>query len=128
MLIVKVAWPNKDNSITLAQREGEDGFQPKLTNQQNDLTLLSSSSVNENNKLVVEFTRPLNVEGNKGKTIQNEQTFGYAFSTIRPDGNNKDAYLPQHDYNGNVKLNLKEGSSELARYDKLVIAHGKHRV
>ena len=100
----------------------------KLTNQQNDLTLLSSSSVNENNKLVVEFTRPLNVEGNKGKTIQNEQTFGYAFSTLNPTDKSKGAYLPQHDYNGNVKLNLKEGSSELARYDKLVIAHGKHRV
>lgn len=118
-----VAWPNDDGSITLSQREGEDGFQPKLTDQQDDLTLLSSSNID--NKLIVEFTRPLNVKGNKGRTVEIEQTFGYAFSTLNPGDRNKDAFLPSHDYNGNVRLNLKEGGSELAltRYDKLIIAH-----
>jgi len=85
--------------------------------------LLSNSSINEDNKLIVEFTRPLNVSGNKGRTINSEQTFGYAFSTLNPRDISKDAYLPPHDYNGNIKLNLKEGVNELARYDKLVIAH-----
>jgi len=119
-----VAWPNDDGSITLSQREGEDGFQPTLTNQQDDLELIKSrSSVNKDNKLIVEFTRPLNVKGNKGETIKNEQTFGYAFSTLNPHDKSKDAYLQRHDYNNNIKLNLKEGGSELARYNKLVIAH-----
>ena len=88
--------------------------------------LRDTSGIN-GDKLIVEFTRPLNVKGNKGR-IKNKQTFGYAYSKLNPGDESIGAYLPRHDYNGNVKLNLKKGSSELARYDKLVIAHGKHRV
>jgi hypothetical protein len=122
-----VAWPNDDGNITLSQREGEDGSQPKLTDQQDDLTFLrDTSSINEDNKFIVEFTRPRTVKSNKGRTIKNKQTFGYAFSNLNPRDNNKGAILPPHDYKNNIKLNLKKGGSELAelaRYDKLVIAH-----
>jgi hypothetical protein len=126
MFISKVAWANDDGTITLSQREGDDGYQPNLTDQQNDLILLETSGIYGDN-LIVEFTRPLNVMSKKGKTIKNKQTFGYAYSTLNPGDNDKGAYLQRHDYNGNVILNFKKGSSGLAWYDKLIIAHGKCR-
>lgn len=118
-----VAWPNIDNTITLSQREGENGVQPTATNYQDDLQKLNTSSVNENNKFIVEFTRPLTVKSSKGTTIQDKQVFAYAYATLNPQDKSVDAYLPAHDYNDNIKLDLENGGSELAPYDKLIIAH-----
>jgi hypothetical protein len=116
------AWPNKDGSITLSQRVGEEGVQPIATDQQADLKLnLDTSRINENNKFIVEFTRPRKV---KGSNIKIKQTFAYAYSTINPEDSGINAYLQRHDYNGNIGLDLSKGSSELPQYDKLVIAHG----
>jgi hypothetical protein len=87
--------------------------------------LLSDASGIIEDKFIVEFTRPLNVNGdNKGSKINtHEQTFAYAYSTTeKPSSNSIDAYLPRHDYRGNFKS---EGSSD---YDKLVIAHGEYRI
>lgn len=84
---------------------------------------MDTSKINENNKFIVEFTRPLKVKGN---TIKPKQTFAYAYGTLNPEDKDINAYLPRHDYNGNIKLNLAEGGSELSQYDKLIIAHGKY--
>lgn len=95
------------------------------TDQQSDLKLnMDTSKINENNKFIVEFTRPLKV---KGSRIKNKQTFAYAYGTLNPEDKDIDAYLPRHDYRGNIKLNLAEGGSELSHYDKLIVAHGKYR-
>uniref|UniRef100_A0A1D1ZCF9 Ferric-chelate reductase 1 n=1 Tax=Anthurium amnicola TaxID=1678845 RepID=A0A1D1ZCF9_9ARAE len=117
-----IAWPNKNyGNITLSQRVGEEGTQPMATKQQADLKLnLDTSRLDENNKFIVEFTRPRKVKGSKIKT---KQIFAYAYATLNPEDPYIDAYLPRHDYNGNIKLDLEKGSSELSQYDKLVIAH-----
>jgi len=116
-----VAWANEDGSIILSQRTGEDGYQPTTTDQQADLNLnMDTSSINENNKFIVEFTRPRYVKGSK---IETKQTFAYAYAAAKPVGPGIDAYLPSHDYNGNIELDLGKGNSELSQYDKLVIAH-----
>ncbi|CAB4478219.1 hypothetical protein RhiirA1_406249 [Rhizophagus irregularis] len=116
-----VAWANSDGSITLSQRIGEEGTQPMATDQQSDLKLnMDTSKINENNKFIVEFTRPLKV---KGSRIKNKQNFAYAYGTLNPEDKDIDAYLPRHDYRGNIILNLAEGGSELSHYDKLIVAH-----
>lgn len=95
------------------------------TEQQSDLKLnMDTSNINENNKFIVEFTRPLKV---KGSNIKTKQTFAYAYATLNPEDKDIDAYLPRHDYRGNIRLNLAEGGSELSQYDKLIVAHGKYR-
>jgi len=90
--------------------------------------LLDTSNINDNNKLRVEFTRPLEVNDN---TIKRIQTFAYAYSSKPPESSDVDAYLYAHDYKGNVELKLHgDASSEIvwSRYDKLIIAHGMHHV
>ncbi|GET00167.1 hypothetical protein RCL_jg3098.t1 [Rhizophagus clarus] len=88
-----IAWANDDGSITLSQREGEEGVQPLATDQQSDLQL--------------------NMDTN----------FAYAYSTLNPYDKDINAYLARHDYNGHIKLNLADGVSELSQYDRLIIAH-----
>jgi hypothetical protein len=125
LIFVKVAWANGDGSITLEQVEGDEGVQPIPTSQQSDLKLNETTSkINENNRFIVEFTRPRKV---KGSTIKTKQNFAYAYGSLSPEAKDIGTYLPRHDFNGNIKLNLAEGTSELSLYDNLIVAHGKYR-
>ncbi|CAI2175640.1 13230_t:CDS:2 [Funneliformis geosporum] len=120
-----VAWVDPLGQIILSQRRADIGIQPYITNRQNDLQLLNTSGINENNKLIIEFTRPIKVKGSNIK--RQKQKFAYAYSSISPASSEVNAYLNRHDHKGEIILKLDgTGKGEIvwSRYDKMMIAHG----
>ncbi|CAG8653455.1 6593_t:CDS:2 [Funneliformis mosseae] len=120
-----VAWVDPLGQINLSQRRGDIGIQPWITDRQNDLKLLNTSGINENNRLIVEFTRPIKVKHSNIK--RHKQKFGYAYCSINPGSSQVDAYLSRHDHKGNIILKLDgtgKGEVVWSRYDKMMIAHG----
>ncbi|RHZ51959.1 hypothetical protein Glove_467g17 [Diversispora epigaea] len=119
-----VAWPNKDGTVTLSQRQATSYSELKLTENQNDLILDSNMTTTSNSdgKLEIHFKRLIKVTTN---TIPNKGDFIWAISDSPVDSSDPGATIKVHSKKDVISMNLVEveTSSTLTRYDKLIIAH-----
>ncbi|CAG8827122.1 2601_t:CDS:2, partial [Dentiscutata erythropus] len=102
-----VAWPNKDGTVTLSQRQTTSYSEPKVTEYQNDLINMTTTT-NGDGKLEVNFKRLVKVTTN---TIPNNGDFVWAISNTPVDNSDPSATIKIHSKKGVIKMNLAEGDT-----------------
>lgn len=121
-----MAWPSTNGSAIISQRIAERYSVPRVTSQQSDLSLDSTSSGVKNGKFIAKFTRAVSVGGSSIES--SGQDFVWALQTEeRPpdDASTRNIFI--HNGKGRYTYVMDAnavGTSSLSRYDKYIMAHG----